>query len=241
MRIHEGNETPTEKLLSPREGYDLAAPYYDSWYWTEFWKHNEMPLVTAILNRLTPRDALDAGSGTGAYRFQLEARGSNTMAIDVSGKMLEVQARKGMTAGPQAKARLVVGDIKAMPPEWSERFDCAICARVLAHIDNCLLAVRELGRVVKQGGRLIITDIDPEHEYRHVRISNGSIRSLIQVFKHDHHELKAVFEASGLRIKSFRRLILGDLLWLPPEDKFAKIYRSPRTPIFFIYDLIKRF
>ena len=241
MKIHEADRTRRDKLLSPKEGYDLAAPYYDSWYWTEFWKHNELPPVAAILNRLTPGKALDAGSGTGAYRFQLEALGYNTVGIDISSKMLEVQVIKEKTTSPQSTARLITGDIKAMPSGWSERFDCVICTRGVAHIDDCPLAIRELSRVTKKGGNLIITDIDPEHHYTHVRISNGSIHSLIQVFKHDHRELASAFAESGLRIQMFRRFILHDLLWYPPEDKFAKIYRTPRTPIFFIYYITKRF
>jgi ubiquinone/menaquinone biosynthesis C-methylase UbiE len=228
-----------DRLLSPKEGYDLAAPWYDTWYWTKFWKHNELPLVRMLLDRFTSCDALDAGSGTGAYRFQLESQGCNTVAIDISRRMLEVQEKKQRIISPHTTVRLIAGDLRAMPAEWSETFDFVICARVLAHIDECVLAIRELSRVLKKGGRLIITDIDPKHQYTCVRIRNGSIHSLIQIFKHDHQILASAFTASRLRIQMFRQFFLHDLLWLPPKDKFAKIYDNPRNPIFFIYDLTK--
>lgn len=239
MIIQKAARERTDRVLSPKEGYDMAASWYDTWHWTEFWKRNELPLVGSLLDRLAPGDALDAGSGTGTYRFQLEARGHKTVALDISSKMLDVQAEKGSMIGRSIKATLVNGDIQAMPADWSEAFHCVVCARVLSHIKNFRRSIRELSRVLKEGGHVIITDVDPNHPYTHVKISNGSIHSVIRAFKHDPRQLASAFAPAGLRIKMFRRFALHDLLWLPRRERFAKVYREPGTPIFFICDLVK--
>lgn len=239
MEIQQGTCRKLEHPLPPQEGYDLAAPWYDSWHWTQLWQRNEMPLVAAIFERLTPGQVLDAGSGTGAYRFQLEARGHEVVALDISRKMLAVQALKERFSVADVKGRLVNGDIRAMPEEWSATFDYIVCARVLSHVENSFLAISELSRVLKKGGRLVITDVDPGHPYTHVKIRNGSLHSMIRVYKHDHQELKGAFAEAGLRIQMLRQVRLDELVWQPPREAFAKIYRAPEKPIFFVCELAK--
>lgn len=226
-------------ILQPIEGYDLAAPWYDNWHWTEFWKRNEVPMVGALLDSLVIGHALDVGSGTGTYRFQFEKRGCDTVAIDISSKMLEIQVRKERSIGGQLRGTLVNGDVRAMPKEWTGAFDCMVCARVISHLEEYGLAIREMSRVLRKGGRLIVTDVSPEHPYSHVKISNGSIHSIIRAFKHDLGEMADTFQASGLKILTFKQFGLRDLNWLPPRNKFAKIYLKPDTPIFFLFDVKK--
>jgi len=239
MRVNKDLTTRTYGLLPAKEGYDLAAPWYDKWHWTEFWKRNELPLVGTLLDDLTPARVLDAGSGTGAYRFELEARGHQIVAIDISSKMLGIQAQKARFFSHDNTTKLFNGDIQDMPAEWSESFNYIVCARVLSHIANPLVPIREFSRVLKRGGRLIITDVDPSHPYKHVKISNGSVHSMIRAFKHGRHELEACFSAAYLRIEMFKRVALRDLSWLPSQDTFAKIYYASEQPIFFICVLTK--
>jgi len=240
MSISEAFRIQRHDVLSPKDGYDIAAPWYDKWHWTQFWKYNELPMVGNLLNKLTPGRILDAGTGTGAYRFQLEDRGHEIVGLDISTKMLEIQAKKERFVSHTTSVKLLNGDIQHMPFGWSETFDCIICARVLSHIEDALTTIREFSRVLKKEGRLILTDVDPAHPYEHVKISNGSIHSIIRAFKHDHSELTAFFASAHLRIELFRRFALQDLYWLPPKDRFAKIYCAPKRPIFFICELIKQ-
>ncbi len=226
-------------ILRPQEGYDLASPWYDTWHWTEFWKRNELPITTTMLGRIPSGSALDAGSGTGVYRFQLEGMGHKTTAIDISSKMLDIQARKEGLPGHYANAALIHGDIRHMPMDWNKAFNCIVCARVLSHIEDYRLAIKELNRVLKDNGRVIITDVDPCHPYSCVTIKNGSIHSRIGIFKHTHHELADAFFAHGLCVHSFKRYYLDDLMWPPTADRFSQIYGTPKAAIFYIYELVK--
>src|SRR5207247_2542182 len=80
--------------FDPRHGYDLTAPYYESWRWSEFWRQNEAPIILEWLASLKPGVGLDAGSGTGPYVCQIVRLNHRCVAVDISPKMLAVNKRK---------------------------------------------------------------------------------------------------------------------------------------------------
>lgn len=51
----------------------------------------------------------------------------------------------------------IVADIQNMPQVGSGKFDTILCTQVLEHVPNPFLAANELHRVLKPGGRLIVT------------------------------------------------------------------------------------
>jgi len=60
--------------------------------------------------------------------------------------MVELARRRGLDAQ--------VGDVQALPfPD--ETFDCAVAAWMLYHADDVSLAIAELARVLRPGGRLV--------------------------------------------------------------------------------------
>jgi ubiquinone/menaquinone biosynthesis C-methylase UbiE len=225
----------TADVLPPEPGYDLAAAWYDYWHWSEFWRRNEVPIVRPLL-RSGPRGlALDAGSGTGLYRFALQAAGHDTVCIDISRRMLDVQAAK--QRGDQA--RLVHGDIQHMPSDWHETFGSVVCARVLSHIQDYRTALCSLGGVLRKGGRMILTDVDPHHPYAHVTVKKGVVYSKIRVFKHSHSGISAGLEGAGFHVVKLQRYRLADLLWKPDHALFPQIHGAPDTDIFFVCEAVK--
>ncbi len=103
--------------------------------------------------------ALDSGCGTGALAFALAPSVAEVVGVDSREDYLEA-ARK---AAP-ANVRFEQGDATALPFRYAQ-FDIAGCARVLHHIRRPELAVSELARVTKPGGRILIVDqlgsVDP--------------------------------------------------------------------------------
>ena len=103
--------------------------------------------------------ALDSGCGTGALAFALAPHVGEVVGVDTREDFLE--AARG--AAPE-NVRLVDGDATALPFGYAT-FDIAGCARVLHHVRRPELAVSELVRVTRPGGRLLIADqlgsIDP--------------------------------------------------------------------------------
>jgi len=96
--------------------------------------------------------ALDAGCGTGSLTFALAPFVSEVVGVDTNPEYLEA-------ARPSAPSnvRLAEGDVTALPFGYAE-FDLACCHRVLHHVRRPELAVSELARVTRPGGRLFIAD-----------------------------------------------------------------------------------
>jgi SAM-dependent methyltransferase len=103
--------------------------------------------------------ALDAGCGTGSLAFALAPHVAEVVGVDVRADYLEA-AR----ASAPANVRLVEGDVMALPFGYAE-FDLGCCHRVLHHVRRPELAVSELARVTRPGGKILIADqlgsIDP--------------------------------------------------------------------------------
>ena len=102
---------------------------------------------------------VDAGCGTGALSFALSPNVAEVVGIDPRADYLEA----GRAAAPE-NVRFVEGDVTALPFGYAS-FDLACCHRVLHHVRRPELAVSELARVTRPGGRLFIVDqlgsIDP--------------------------------------------------------------------------------
>jgi SAM-dependent methyltransferase len=103
--------------------------------------------------------ALDSGCGTGALAFALAPFVGEVVGVDARTDYLE--AARGRA--PE-NARFVEGDAMALPFEYGS-FDIACCQRLLHHVRRPELAVSELARVTRPGGRVFVVDqlgsVDP--------------------------------------------------------------------------------
>jgi ubiquinone/menaquinone biosynthesis C-methylase UbiE len=103
--------------------------------------------------------ALDAGTGTGAVAFALAPLVSEVVGVDTHADYLDA----GRPNAP-GNVRLVEGDVMALPFGYAE-FDLVCCHRVLHHVRRPELAVSELARVARSGGKVFIVDqlgsVDP--------------------------------------------------------------------------------
>jgi SAM-dependent methyltransferase len=116
--------------------------------------------VRRLLGSFTGNEvALDAGCGTGSLAFALAPHVAEVVGVDVRADYLEA-AR----ASAPANVRLVEGDVMALPFGYAE-FDLGCTHRVLHHVRRPELAVSELARVTRPGGRILLADqlgsIDP--------------------------------------------------------------------------------
>ena len=103
----------------------------------------------------------DVGTGTGFIAEGALAAGAHVIGVDSSDRML-AQARKRF-AEQQFEAR--TGDVDALPLSTAA-VDVVFANMVLHHAPDPPRAIREMSRVLKPGGRLIITDADTHtHEW----------------------------------------------------------------------------
>jgi SAM-dependent methyltransferase len=122
-------------------------------------------VLTVDFSRLpiTPGErVLDLGCGFGRHAFEAFRRGADVVAVDRSaGEVAEVVKMFGAMvatgeASPTQLARAVRADLTALPFEDGS-FDTVIASEVLEHIPDDALAIGEIARVVRPGGRLAVT------------------------------------------------------------------------------------
>lgn len=146
-------ERATARLFDAMaEDYDHLEPWYEHLYDVLH------PLLADALTRRDDRRgrALDAGCGTGFQAALLEKLGWETHGIDIAPKLLD-RARHRL-----ASPALALASLEALP-YGPDRFDViACCGSTLSFVDDPRAAIRELGRVLRPGGRLLV---ECEHRF----------------------------------------------------------------------------
>jgi SAM-dependent methyltransferase len=102
---------------------------------------------------------LDSGCGTGSLAFALAPYVGEVVGVDTRPEFIQAAVERA----PE-NARFLEGDAMELPFEYGE-FDIAACVRALHHIRRPELAVSELARVTRPGGRVLVADqlgsVDP--------------------------------------------------------------------------------
>jgi SAM-dependent methyltransferase len=185
--------------------------------------------VRALLGPFSGTEAaLDSGCGTGSLALALAPHVADVVGVDIREDYLEA-AR----ANAPANTRFVEGDALALPFGYGE-FDLSGCYRVLHHVRRPELAVSELARVTRLGGRVFIVDqlgsIDPLRSLemdRFERLRNPTHGRLlpdadIRGYLDANDLVLLTSEVTRERVDLERRLDLGGF----PEEERVKI-RGP--------------
>lgn len=104
--------------------------------------------------------AADIGAGTGFVTEGLIHKGLKVIAVDQSEAMLE-EMRKKFAGAKGVEYR--VGEAEKLPVPDST-VDYAFANMYLHHVEIPLEAIKEMVRILKPGGKLVITDMD-EHRF----------------------------------------------------------------------------
>jgi ubiquinone/menaquinone biosynthesis C-methylase UbiE len=151
--------------------------------------------VMDLLGDLRGARVLDAGCGTGHFSLPLMAANAVT-GVDISAEMLAFARAKGLAPVRAAAEAL---------PFAGGAFDVVLAASVIQLIPDGAALVRELLRVVKPGGRVVVCTINAGNaalgllrvlerkKYRHFRI-------------YPFPEIAALVRAAGGTVRSYRFL-----------------------------------
>lgn len=96
---------------------------------------------------------LDAGCGEGYLARELAARGAEVVGVDASQGLID--AAEGHPDGRRGSMSFIRASVDAMPVE-DAGFDLVVCNHLFSHLHDPGDAIREFGRVLRSGGRLII-------------------------------------------------------------------------------------
>jgi len=109
------------------------------------------------------RVAADIGAGTGFIAEGLVRRGVKVIAVDESEKMLDELSRRL----PIGSVDCRLGSAERIPIE-DEAVDYVFANMLLHHVEEPSRAIREMARVLRPGGVVLITDLD-RHEFEFLK------------------------------------------------------------------------
>ena len=112
-------------------------------------------LVLSLLQEPVGR-VLDVGSGPGVFTKALLERGGDCWVVDLSPQMILV-SRDQWVGSPEARrVHYGIADIESLPFD-DGAFDTALCIGVLQYLAAPEVALRELSRVTRPGGQVVIS------------------------------------------------------------------------------------
>lgn len=145
------------RVLASRSAGDYFQEVAPRWDSIRAAQHGEELRHLALLE-LLPRDidVLDVGTGTGFMLLGVAPRVRRAIGVDASAGMLERAAENLAAAGVSADLRL--GTMEELPLDDAD-VDVVLCNMALHHVTEPMRALREMARVLRPGGRLVLTDL----------------------------------------------------------------------------------
>ena len=158
----------------------------------------EEPVVWALVDPLPPGRALDAACGTGRHARHLVELGHDVLGVDLTPEML------ALAEANVPEARFAVADLSAIPAADGE-FDLAVSGLALAHLADLGPGVAELARVLRPGGRLIVSVLHPfqAHLGWHAPFADADGgRGFVREHAHTHADYLTAFRAAGFELRA---------------------------------------
>ncbi|MBI4199078.1 MAG: ubiquinone/menaquinone biosynthesis methyltransferase [Chloroflexi bacterium] len=124
--------------------------------------HRWRRVAARVATRRLAGPALDVATGTGDLAFALAARPEVglVVGVDLVPQMLALARAKARRRRVASHVRLLQGDAMALP--FSDNtFACATAGFSLRNVADVPQALREMVRVVRPGGRVVVLEISP--------------------------------------------------------------------------------
>jgi demethylmenaquinone methyltransferase/2-methoxy-6-polyprenyl-1,4-benzoquinol methylase len=210
--------TPKDMRMGSGQMFDRIARRYDllnrllSLGLDQRWRRR---VVRALQLTGSPR-VLDVATGTGDLAIEIAKAcpGATVVGLDPSPGML------GVAEGKLAKRRLsdrvsvIAGDAQALPQASCE-IDAATMAFGIRNVPDRGLALRELARVVRPGGRIAILELNEPRE-------KGLVAAAARI--HTHHVVPRL--GAWLSGAKEYRYLQSSVAAFPPPAELADLMRT---------------
>ena len=200
----------------------------------------EEAVVRGLIANHPAGKALDAACGTGRHAAYMASLGHRVTGIDASVRMLEV-ARSKVPA-----AQLETADLTSIPLE-DGAMDLAVCSLALTHCPDLGPPVRELERVLRPGGTIIISDVHPfavmlgvHAKYPRNRTETGFVRNYL----HLPSDYLNAFQEAGFDVVRCIEPLHGDeeIAAMGFDEQMTELMKAAvkGVPIIIVWELVKR-
>ncbi len=118
------------------------------------WTYGAVPLarneihdkIVELMDKEPRGKVLDAPAGTGALADRLRRMGFDVSCCDINPSYFSIP-----------EMSLEIGDLSQSLPYASASFDFILCIEGIEHLENPLNAIREFSRLLKPGGRVLLS------------------------------------------------------------------------------------
>jgi SAM-dependent methyltransferase len=191
---------------------------------TYWWFQGRKEIVMRLLLRHTqlgrrPMRALDVGCGTGLMLQEI-GQYAPAYGLDVSPLATEFCSQRGIGG-------LTIGRVESMPYRGG-RFDLILALDLLEHVSDDLALLRELWRVCKPGGHLLITV--PAHQF----LWSEHDEALHHKRRYSRRGLRRLISATGfetVRFSSAITFLLAPIAVFRLAQRLFKRNRAPKTQL----------
>jgi len=160
------------------DDYDRMFYLEDDRYPTLRYRHNYMLDMVNAIDLANDAVILDVGCGPGEMVMDLIKDERELYGIDIAQEMIDrAEGRLAKHEGLTNKVHLSVGDIENLDfPD--DKFDLIICSGVIEYLSDDVHWLKEINRVLKKDGHLII---NVTNKYSVRRWTAGVVESMKQV------------------------------------------------------------
>ena len=195
--------------------YDVAD-HYDDAYFADLsaryrtrnrFARRRISNVFSLLPDLAGRTLVDLGCGMGTFTIEAAVRGAFAIGIDPA--PAAVRAASAVAEAEHATgARFVRADAALLPLEDGAA-EVVLAADLTEHLDDVTLAriLREAGRVLVSGGRLVLYTPDRHHFFERLRERGVMKQDPSHIGVRSAAELRAAVESAGFDVER--------AVWLP--------------------------
>lgn len=127
-----------------------------------FWHGGKLTMIDQLIRPHLQAGSrlLEIGCGAGNLLLQASVRGSYPVALDLAMQSLAfVRSRlQEARSGPEAPSGFACTQaIGELLPLADRSFDCVLLSEVIEHLEAPKVSIREASRVLRPGGRLLVT------------------------------------------------------------------------------------